>query len=110
MIPAITFICLIGAYSISNSMYGVVVMIISGLLGYLLVKNKYPLSPLLLAFVLTNLFETNVRKALLISQGSLDIFFKKPISLVIIILLFILLLSPTIRSTIGRMKSKAKAK
>jgi len=108
MIPAITFICLIGAYSISNSMYGVVVMIISGLLGYLLVKNKYPLSPLLLAFVLTNLFETNVRKALLMSQGSLDIFFKKPISLVIIILLFILLLSPTIRSVIGRMKSKAK--
>jgi putative tricarboxylic transport membrane protein len=105
MIPVITFICLVGGYSISNSMYGVVVMILSGLLGYLLVKNKYPLSPLLLAFVLTNLFETNVRKALLISQGSLDIFVKKPIALIIILLLLVLLLTPLIRSIVARRKA-----
>jgi len=109
MIPGITFICLIGAYSISNSYYGVIVMIIGGLLGYILMKGNYPLAPVLLAFVLSNLFETNVRKALLISQGSLDIFVQKPISLIILILISALILSSMAKSAIGAIKARRKA-
>jgi len=75
MIPIITVVCVVGAYSSSYSMYGVLVMFLSGLLGYFLSKNNYPTAPMLLSFVLAPLLETNMRKAFIISGGSLNIFF-----------------------------------
>ena len=50
MIPIITCVCIVGAYSTSNSMYGVIVMFVSGIIGYLLDKNGFPTAPMLLAF------------------------------------------------------------
>ena len=45
MIPIITIVCVVGSYSSSYSMYGVLIMFLSGILGYLLVKNDYPRLP-----------------------------------------------------------------
>ncbi len=42
MIPIITCVCIVGAYSTSNSMYGVIIMFISGIVGYLLDKKRLP--------------------------------------------------------------------
>ena len=50
MIPIITCICIVGAYSTSYSMYGVIIMFVSGIVGYLLDKNGFPTAPMLLAF------------------------------------------------------------
>ena len=86
MIPIITVVCMVGAYSTSNSMYGVIVMLISGLVGYLLKKNNFPSAPMLLSFVLSPLLEDNMRKAFIISGGSVDIFFTRPITLVLMLI------------------------
>ena len=104
MIPGVSFICIIGAYAISNSMYGIIVMLFAGLVGYLLNKFNYPLSPLLLAFVLSELFEQNLRKALMISQGSVGIFFSRPISLVIMLIIFTMIFNPLIRKGIALLR------
>ncbi|MFR1039434.1 MAG: tripartite tricarboxylate transporter permease [Clostridium sp.] len=45
MIPIITVVCIVGSYSTSNSMYGVIVMFLSGIVGYLLNKNNFPSAP-----------------------------------------------------------------
>ncbi|MFR2694057.1 MAG: tripartite tricarboxylate transporter permease [Enterocloster bolteae] len=82
MIPIITIVCVVGSYSSSYSMYGVLIMFLSGILGYLLVKNDYPTAPMLLSFVLAKLLESNMRKAFIISGGSLGIFFARPITCV----------------------------
>jgi len=92
MIPAITVICIVGAYSTSNSMYGVLVMFVSGVLGFVLDRNGYSTAPMLLSFVLAPLLESNMRKAFIISRGSIGIFFDKPISLVLMLILFALIL------------------
>ena len=86
MIPIITVVCMVGAYSTSNSMYGVIVMFISGLVGYLLKKNNFPAAPMLLSFVLSPLLEDNMRKAFIISGGSINIFFTRPITLVLMLI------------------------
>ena len=78
-------------------MYGVLIMLLSGILGYVLQKCSFPTAPVLLAFVLAPLLESNVRKSFIISRGSLGIFFEKPISLVLIIVLFGILLFPIVR-------------
>ena len=77
--PVIIVICAIGAYTVNNSMFDVVMMLVFGLLGYLFKKLKYPLAPLVLALVLGDMAETSFRQAMLLSQGSLSIFWSNPL-------------------------------
>ena len=97
LIPIITVVCVVGGYSTSYSMYGVIVMFLSGVAGYVLDRNGYGVAPMLLAFVLAPLLESNMRKAFIISNGSLDIFFAKPISAFFLAVLFLIVLTPVVK-------------
>jgi putative tricarboxylic transport membrane protein len=88
--PLILLFCLIGAYSIDNSVFDVGVMVAAGVAGYLFKKFGYEAAPLILAFVLGPMLEINLRRSLLISQGSFAIFFTRPIALAALILCAIL--------------------
>ena len=113
LIPTITVVCIVGSYSTSNSMYGVIIMFISGVIGYIMQKFKYSYAPLLLAFVLSPMLESNMRKAFIISRGNLDIFVQKPISLVFVIAIAGIALFPIARYFLvraGLMKPKAAKK
>ncbi len=107
MIPIITTICIMGSYSANNSLYGIVIMLIAGGVGFFMKKFKYPIAPLLLAYVLAPTMEKNFRQALQISDGSMLIFLQKPISLVLVGFLLITVCSPAIRWVIGRIKKSA---
>ena len=65
---------------------------IFGLLGYLFRKFEYEPAPLILAFVLGPMVETNLRQSLLLSRGSFLIFFTRPLSAVFISISIILLI------------------
>ncbi len=103
MIPVITVVCIVGSYSTSNSMYGVLIMFISGVLGFVLNRTGYQTAPAVLSFVLAPLLESNMRKAFIISQGSLGIFFEKPISLVFVIILLVIILFPVVRLVLTKL-------
>jgi putative tricarboxylic transport membrane protein len=60
--------------------------------GYLFKKFGYEAAPLILCFVLGPMFEVNLRRSLLISQGSFSIFFTRPIALTAIVVCVVLLL------------------
>ena len=91
LFPLILLFCIIGAYSIRNSIFDVHLTIIFGMVGYLFRKFDYEAAPLVLAFVLGPLFESNLRQSLTLSKGSFSIFFTRPISAVSIILAIVLL-------------------
>jgi putative tricarboxylic transport membrane protein len=100
--PAILLFCCVGVYSVSNRAFDVALAVGFGFLGYLFRKAKCEPGPLLLGFVLGPLLETNLRRAMLISQGSPSVFIERPISLALLIAsaaLFVLLLVPAIRKT-----------
>jgi putative tricarboxylic transport membrane protein len=92
--PLILLFCVIGAYSINNNVFDIIVMVIFGIAGYLFKKFGYEAAPLILGFVLGPMFEVNLRRSLLISQGSFSIFFTRPIALGAIIVCAILVLLP----------------
>jgi putative tricarboxylic transport membrane protein len=92
--PLILIFCLIGGYSINNNMFDVGVMVVFGVMGYLFKKFDYEGAPLILAFVLGHMFEENLRRSLLMSQGSFSIFFTRPIAVVSISICIILLVIP----------------
>src|SRR6202022_1719538 len=73
--PLIVIICTVGAYSVSNSYLDVVLMMGFGVLGYLFKKLHYPLAPLVLAIVIGDKAEDAFRQSMLMSRGSLGIFF-----------------------------------
>jgi len=93
LFPMIVLFCLIGVYSINNSVFDLYVMVAFGLLGYLAKKVGYEPAPLVLAIVLGPMMENNLRKALIISDGQLSAFVERPISLVCLILSLLVLLS-----------------
>jgi len=79
--PLVLLFCLVGAFSIQNSVFDVAVMIVFGMVGYLCRENGYEGAPLILCFVLGPMFEVNFRRSLIMSQGSFSIFWTRPISL-----------------------------
>ncbi len=89
----ILLFCLIGAYSMNNSVFDVFVMIVFGVVGYLFRKFDYEGAPLVLAFVLGPMLDLNLRQALLVSEGSFLAFFTRPISAVTLGLTAILLIT-----------------
>ena len=102
--PVICAICAICAYTAHSAMFDVVMMMVFGVLGYLFKKRKYPLAPLVLALVLGDMAEASFRQAMLISQGSLAIFWSNPLVGSITALALVLLASPAW----GAMKTAAR--
>jgi putative tricarboxylic transport membrane protein len=96
--PLVLLFCILGAYGINNNLFDVLVMLVFGIAGYLLQKKGYEGPPLILAFVLGPMFEVNLRRSLLISQGSLSIFFTRPIALGAMICALILATIPLYQS------------
>ncbi len=92
--PVIIVICAIGAYTVHNSMFDVVLMLVFGVMGYLFKKLKYPLAPLVLALVLGDMAEASFRQAMLLSQGSLAIFWSNGLVGGIVALALAMLLWP----------------
>jgi TctA family transporter len=76
---AIFFIC-IGVYSTKNSLFDVGEVAVFGILGAIFIALKFPISPVVLGFVLGPMLEENFRRALTISHGSLAVFVQRPIA------------------------------
>ncbi len=103
--PVIVVICAIGAYTVHSSMFDVVMMLVFGVMGYLFKKLKYPLAPLVLALVLGDMAEASFRQSMLLSQGSLGIFWSNPLVGSIAGLALLLLAWPLV----GELKARLRA-
>ena len=106
LLPVVIAFCFVGSYSSNNRIFDVLVMILFGLLGYILKKNKYPLAPLVVGFILTPMLEENLRRSLMRSKGSLMPMVQSPIALVFLIMT-VLVLGYTVYSEIKKSKAQA---
>jgi putative tricarboxylic transport membrane protein len=105
--PIILVVCAIGAYTVHNSTFDVVLMLVFGVVGYTLKKCDYPLAPMVLAIVLGDKAEENFRQSLLASQGSLSIFWSNGLVGTIMALGLIALFWPMIQSGLTRLRTRA---
>jgi putative tricarboxylic transport membrane protein len=103
--PVILVVCAIGAYSVHNAPFDIVLMAIFGVIGYLLKKTGYPLAPLVLAIVLGDKAEEAFRQSLLASQGGLGVFFSNGLVSTIMALGLIALFWPLIQAGWNRVRS-----
>ena len=107
MVPCLVVLCVIGAYAIKYNTFNAVAMVVIGVVGYLLKKLDFPLTPMVIGLVLGNLCESNMRRALLLSRGNWLTFFQSPIACVFLALAVFMLFFPMIRDALTAKKKKA---
>jgi putative tricarboxylic transport membrane protein len=81
LFPVVLILATYGTYAVRGTMVDVISMFGVGFLGFLMRIQKIPAAPFAIAFILGPLFENELRKALIISGGSLDIFVNSGISI-----------------------------
>lgn len=104
IIPMIIILSIVGSYSMNNSIFDVLITVTFGIIGYFLVKVGIPQSPIILALILGPMAESNLRKSILMYEGSWSFLYTRPITIV-----FILLSIFSLVTTI-RMNKKTKLK
>jgi putative tricarboxylic transport membrane protein len=98
--PAILLFCCIGAYSLNNNVWDVLMTIPFAIMGYYFKKWHCEPAPLLMGFILGELMEEYLRRALTISRGDWGVFIDRPLSatlLGIAVLLLLIVALPFIR-------------
>jgi putative tricarboxylic transport membrane protein len=97
---------LVGIYSVNTRLFDAAVAIIMGVLGYILLRLKWPIVNLVMGFILGEILEQRLRESLSLGEGSPVIFFIRPISLSIILLTILIVVIPII---LDRQKRKRAA-
>lgn len=95
--PAIAIITAIGVYAVHATTFDLLLMVAVGVLGYAMRKLDFPLSPLLLGFILGGHMEQDLRRALSISNGELDILWSSGIAQGTWALVALMLVLPLLR-------------
>jgi len=80
LVPIILVFCIVGAYAMTNSIYGIIVMLAMGVVGWIMEESGYPIGPAILGLVLGEMFEQNFMTSMIKSDGSLLAFFTRPIA------------------------------
>ena len=87
----------VGAYSVNNTVFDVMIMTLFGLIGYLLRKLDFPLAPVVLTLILGPMMEQALRQSLEMSRGSFGIFLESPIAVVLLVLTALILIAPVFK-------------
>lgn len=104
--PVILVICAIGAFTVHGSMFDVWLMVIFGVVGYIFKKLDYPLAPLVLALVLGDRAEDAFRQSMLMSQGTISIFFANGLVASITTLALIMLFWAPLRAGMAKLRGR----
>ena len=89
LVPMVAILCFLGAYVTKNYVFDIWIMVVLGVFALGAQRNGYPTVPMILGFILADLIEANFHRALGIGFGSYAVFFTRPISLVMIVLVFL---------------------
>jgi putative tricarboxylic transport membrane protein len=78
--PVISLICLVGIYSVRNSIFDVWIMIAASVAGYFLRKWKFPIAPSIIGVVLGPTTGNSVRQSLMMFKGDLSLMLRRPLA------------------------------
>lgn len=92
LFSCIFILCVFGCYAVNNSIFDIGILLVMGVVGMLMKKFDLPLPPFIIAFVLSNLFENGLRRAMIAFGGNLIDIIKRPIPSVFIVLTLIFFL------------------
>lgn len=89
--PIVLIISIVGAYTVSNDLWDVGVMLVFGVIGYVMKKIDIPMAPIVLTYVLGTMMEKALLQSVKMNNGSLIGLVQSPISLAMLILAAVVL-------------------
>ncbi len=104
LMPLIIIFCVLGAFSVRNSMIDLWVLAIFGILGYVLRKNRFDVAPLALGMVVGSMLEDSFRQSASLFHGDLSKFFAYPLSATMVSLSLIIIVWPLGKALINRLR------
>ncbi|AXP09422.1 tripartite tricarboxylate transporter permease [Campylobacter hepaticus] len=102
--PIIIIVSIIGIYSINSTSFDIILILIIGILAYILRKLEFPMAPLILGFVLGEQLETNLRRALSISNGDLSILWSGSIAPILLVGAILIIILPLLIKKLRKSK------
>ncbi len=109
LLPLILAICVVGTYAVNFSAFDLLVMTALGLVAYYMRLNDYPLGPAVLGLVLGDLMEQNLRRSLIMSNGSPAIFVTRPVTALFLGLAVLSLLAPSLLGSLRKVRGEPDA-
>ena len=85
--PIIGVLCIIGSYSLGLNIFNLYLMLPVGIICYFLTEMGYPIAPLVIGVILGPMADENLRRALMVSQGSFMPVFTRPVSLILFLII-----------------------
>jgi len=85
--PIIGVLCIIGSYSLGLNIFNLYLMLPVGIVSYFLIEMGYPIAPLVIGVILGPMADENLRRALMVSQGSFLPVFTRPVSLILFLII-----------------------
>lgn len=107
LVPGILAISSVGVYAVHATTFDLVLMTALGVAGYLLRKQGVPMAPLILGFVLGDMMEQNLRRALSMTNGDASILIESPISMGLWLAAAAMVLLPLLMRHLSRRQAKA---
>jgi putative tricarboxylic transport membrane protein len=80
LLPLILLFCVVGSYAMTNSTYGVILMAVMGVIGWIMEEHGFPIAPAILGLVLGELLEQSFMTSMIKSDGAFLVFFQRPIA------------------------------
>jgi TctA family transporter len=80
LMPLILLFCVVGSFAINNSLFGVSVMLIAGIVGFCMERWGFPVAPTILGVVLGTMLEEHFFSSLIKADGNFLVFFERPIA------------------------------
>jgi putative tricarboxylic transport membrane protein len=91
--PIIGVLCIIGSYSLGLNIFNLYLMLPVGIICYFLTEMGYPIAPLVIGVILGPMADENLRRALMVSQGSFLPIFQRPVSLILFLIIVVTVIS-----------------
>jgi putative tricarboxylic transport membrane protein len=85
--PIIGVLCIIGSYALGMNLYNLYLMLPVGIISYFLIEMGYPIAPLVIGVILGPMADENLRRALMVSQGSFMPVFTRPVALILFLII-----------------------
>ena len=101
LVPGVAAVSMVGVYAVHGTTFDLIVGTLLGGFGFLLRAMNFPMAPFILGFVLGDMMEQTLRRALSISNGELDILFTSPISIGLWIGALLMLIGPRVATAIN---------
>ena len=109
LMPLILLFCVVGSFAINNSLFGVIVMLVAGVMAFFMERWGFPIAPTILGVVLGTMLEEHFFSSLVKADGNFFVFFERPIAGTLGALTLLVWLAPLLRAAMGRLQRRAAA-